>query len=137
MKTDFKLVYMTTIPVRWGDMDSLAHVNNTVYFRYMEQSRVEWFALGSFNNHSLGNGPVLAHAECNFRKPVLYPSTVEVRLYCGMPGNTSLPLFQEIRVVGDEQTIYADGKSRVVWFDHQQGKTISVPEGLRKLVQEK
>ncbi|MGB8338740.1 MAG: thioesterase family protein [Burkholderiales bacterium] len=136
MKTDLKLVYTTTIPVRWGDMDSLAHVNNTVYFRYMEQSRVEWFALGGFNAHNLGSGPVLAHAECNFRKPVLYPSTVEVRLYCGVPGNTSLTLFQEIRVKGDD-TIYADGKSRVVWFNHREGKTISVPDGLRKLITEK
>jgi acyl-CoA thioester hydrolase len=136
MKAGFKLVYTTAIPVRWGDMDSLAHVNNTVYFRYMEQSRVEWFALGGFNAHSKGSGPVLAHAECNFRKPVLYPSTVEVRLYCGVPGNTSLPLFQEIRVQGDD-TIYADGASRVVWFDHREGKTISVPDGLRKLVTEK
>jgi len=25
------------MPIRWGDM-----VNNTVYFRYMEQTRIEW-----------------------------------------------------------------------------------------------
>jgi acyl-CoA thioester hydrolase len=30
------------MPVRWGDMDAYGHVNNTVYFRYMEQVRVEW-----------------------------------------------------------------------------------------------
>ena len=24
------------IPIRWGDMDAMGHVNNTVYFRYME-----------------------------------------------------------------------------------------------------
>jgi acyl-CoA thioester hydrolase len=136
MKTDFKHVYTTTIPVRWGDMDSLAHVNNTVYYRYMEQSRVELFALGGFNAHDKGCGPLLAHAACNFRKPILYPSTVEVRLYAGVPGNTSLPLFQELRVVGEE-TIYADGESRVVWFDHREGKTIAVPDGLRKLILEK
>ena len=23
-------------------MDALGHVNNTVYFRYMEQARIEW-----------------------------------------------------------------------------------------------
>lgn len=136
MKADFKHVYTTTIPVRWGDMDSLAHVNNTVYYRYMEQSRVEWFALGGFNAHDKGSGPVLAHAACNFRKPILYPSTVEVRLYAGVPGNTSLSLFQELRVIG-EDTVYADGESRVVWFDHREGKTISVPDGLRKLILEK
>ena len=40
MKNDFKLVYTTRIPVRWGDMDALGHVNNTVYYRYMEQRKV-------------------------------------------------------------------------------------------------
>ncbi len=31
-----KLVHVTTMPIRWGDMDAYGHVNNTVYFRYME-----------------------------------------------------------------------------------------------------
>ena len=30
------------MPIRWGDMDAMGHVNNTVYFRYMEQTRIEW-----------------------------------------------------------------------------------------------
>src|SRR5262249_4596236 len=35
-------VHSTTLPIRWGDMDAQGHVNNTVYFRYMEQARIEW-----------------------------------------------------------------------------------------------
>jgi len=41
--TEKKLVHVERIPVRWGDMDAMAHVNNTVYFRYMEQTRISWF----------------------------------------------------------------------------------------------
>ena len=29
--------------MRWSDMDALGHVNNVVYFRFMEQARIEWF----------------------------------------------------------------------------------------------
>ncbi len=37
------LVHTSLQSVRWGDMDMLGHVNNnTVYFRYMEQGRIEW-----------------------------------------------------------------------------------------------
>ena len=36
------LVHTSRQPIRWGDMDALGHVNNTVYFRYMEQARIEW-----------------------------------------------------------------------------------------------
>jgi len=38
-----KLVHVESIPVRWGDMDAMGHVNNTVYFRFMEQTRISWF----------------------------------------------------------------------------------------------
>ena len=31
------------LDVAWGDMDSLGHVNNVVYFRYFENARVEYF----------------------------------------------------------------------------------------------
>ena len=44
------LVHTSLQPIRWGDMDVLGHVNNTVYFRYMEQARIEWiYALASGN----------------------------------------------------------------------------------------
>ena len=31
---DKKLVHESIIPIRWGDMDAMGHVNNTIYFRY-------------------------------------------------------------------------------------------------------
>lgn len=37
-----KLVFETRFPVRWGDMDAMGHVNNTVYFRYLETARIDW-----------------------------------------------------------------------------------------------
>ena len=32
------------IPVAWGDMDAMGHVNNAVYFRYFETARISCFA---------------------------------------------------------------------------------------------
>ena len=37
-----RLVYQMTIPIRWGDMDAMNHVNNTTYFRYLETCRIDW-----------------------------------------------------------------------------------------------
>ena len=31
-----KLTHQMVMPIRWGDMDAMGHVNNTLYFRYME-----------------------------------------------------------------------------------------------------
>lgn len=36
------LLHTERIVVRWGDMDSVGHVNNAVYFTYMESARVGW-----------------------------------------------------------------------------------------------
>ena len=41
MEPEKKLIHTTKMPIRWGDMDAYGHVNNTVYFRYMEQVRCE------------------------------------------------------------------------------------------------
>ena len=37
-----RFVHESTMEIRWGDMDAFQHVNNTLYFRYMEQSRIDW-----------------------------------------------------------------------------------------------
>ena len=29
-------------PVQWGDQDAYQHVNNTIYFRYFEETRFQW-----------------------------------------------------------------------------------------------
>ena len=43
-----KWVHELVIPIRWGDMDAMGHVNNTVYFRYFESARIEYLrSLGS------------------------------------------------------------------------------------------
>ena len=36
------IVYKENIVVRWGDIDALRHVNNSVYFSYFEQARANW-----------------------------------------------------------------------------------------------
>lgn len=41
-------------------MDLLGHVNNTAYFRYFEQARIEWlYALQPAGEAFVGTGPVI------------------------------------------------------------------------------
>ena len=63
MTTPRLLVHTTTQSIRWGDMDALGHVNNTVYFRYMEQARIEWFyAHTKAVAYSGNDGPLIVNA---------------------------------------------------------------------------
>lgn len=128
-----KLVFTTRIPIRWGDMDAMGHVNNTVYFRYAEQARIEWLAtLGFPAGHQRDESPVIINASCTFQIPLTYPGTVEVRMYTGNAGRSSLPTYFDMRPLGEER-IYAEGAAKMVWMNPSTGKSIPLPDRMRGL----
>ena len=128
-----KLVHTERIEIRWGDMDAMGHVNNTVYFRYMEQARIGWFdALLPRGDAWSKIGIVIVNASCNFRKPINYPGTVEVKVFSGGPGGSSVPTFYEMKVNGE---LDADGAAKVVFVDAEKQKPLRIPDDIRKLLQ--
>jgi acyl-CoA thioester hydrolase len=114
-------------------MDAMGHVNNTVYFRYMEQARISWFdALVPEDEAWKSTGIVIANASCNFKRPINYPGTVEVRLSVGSPGGSSVPTFYELLV---DEEIHADGEATVVFIDMEKQKPIRIPQNIREALQ--
>jgi acyl-CoA thioester hydrolase len=133
MTDERKLVHVERIEIRWGDMDAMGHVNNTVYFRYMEQARIGWFdALVPSEEAWKSIGIVIANASCNFKRPINYPGTVEVRVLVGAPGGSSVPTFYELLV---EDHLYADGAATVVFIDMALQKPIRIPQKIREALQ--
>jgi len=127
--TEKKLVHVERIPIRWGDMDAMGHVNNTVYFRYMEQARIGWFdALVPAAEAWKDTGIVIANASCNFKRALNYPGTVEVRLSIDPPGGSSVSTFYELKM---DDTLYADGAAVVVFIGMKSQKPIRIPQGIR------
>lgn len=130
-----KLLHVEKIPIRWGDMDAYGHVNNTVYFRYMEQARVAWLEAVGVPMGVPVQGPVIINASCTFLKQLTYPGIIEVRMYGGTPGRSSLPSHYELRREGEE-ALYAEGAAKIVWVDHALGRSCPLPERIRKLLVE-
>ena len=127
-----KRVHVEAIAIRWGDMDAMGHVNNTVYFRYMEQARIAWFeALLPSGEAWARTSIVIVNASCNFRKPINYPGTVEVKVFAGEPGGSSLATYYELQVEND---LYADGAATVVFVDAQKQKPLRIPDHVRMLL---
>ena len=128
-----KLVHVERIAIRWGDMDAMGHVNNTVYFRYMEQARISWFdALVPRGEAWQSTGIVVANATCNFRRPINYPGTVEVKVSIGAPGGSSVPTFYDLSIKGE---LYADGAATVVFIDMARQKPVRIPSTIRERLQ--
>jgi len=42
-----------TIPVAWGEMDAYGHVNNSVYFRYIESARIKYLSEVGWDEYEL------------------------------------------------------------------------------------
>ena len=120
------------IPVAWGDMDAMGHVNNTVYFRYFETARIDCFAglgLGSIER-SDGVGPILHSASCRFRIPLTHPDTVAVGVRIGDIGDDRFVM--SYRAVSRRHgAVAADGESLIVTFDYADGTKARVPDELR------
>ena len=133
-KDGTKLVHSEVIPIRWGDMDAMMHVNNTVYFRYMEQARISWMETwgGGAGGADQAEGPVIANASCQFKRPLKYPGSIEIRLFAGTIGRSSLPTHYEIRRIDDPATLYATGDALFVWISNVTGKPAAFPDTLRQ-----
>jgi acyl-CoA thioester hydrolase len=131
---DKKLTHEMVIPIRWGDMDAMGHVNNTTYFRYFEIVRLEWlFKVGAPTDPN-GLGPVIVNAFCNFIRQLEYPGDVLARHYVANPGRSSFDTFITLERTDHPGVIYAEGGSKTVWTDFKAQKSHPLPQWLRDLV---
>ncbi len=131
MSDDRPLLHTARLPVRWGDQDALGHVNNATYFTYFEQARIESFRRLLPAGWQDDAGPILASIRCDFRRPVVYPATLVVRVYAGEPGRTSFPQTYELSVEGDLDTVYARSEAALVWVSRATGRPTPLPDALR------
>jgi|SRR5690625_4807548 len=114
-------VFSCVIPVKWGDMDALNHVNNAVYFQYMEEARAQLFQRAGLAMPAKKIG-ILAHLSCDFVKPILYPETIEVRLAISKVGRSSLTMEALICQQGNIDQVYAKASFVLVGANATTGK---------------
>lgn len=123
------------VPVQWGDMDSFQHVNNIVYLRWLETSRVRYLEVAGLNSilAQTNCGPILVSVHCNYRKQLRYPDEVLIGARMMKLGGTSMKVEHIIYSVG-QQAVSADGESVVVYFDYGNQKAIMIPDAIRELI---
>jgi acyl-CoA thioester hydrolase len=125
--------HVEPITVRWGDLDSMGHVNNAKYFTYCESARMSYFAAVRMKEHREGerHGPALAAANLNFRQQVRWPSELEVATRVSEIGRSSFKMEYELFHRGTDDRV-ADGTGVIVWVDYGTGKSIPLPESLKE-----
>jgi acyl-CoA thioester hydrolase len=121
------------VPVQWGDMDALGHVNNAVYFTWFESARIALFErVGLPMTGVPSAGPILAHTRCDFLAPVRYPADVLAGTRVEGLGRTSFTMEYEVALASDPERPVARGAGVVVLIDYRDGSKVPLPETLRE-----
>ncbi len=109
-----------TLTVLWGHMDAFQHVNNVVYFRYLESARIEYFRVAGLMEYMErgGVGPILAATSCRYIRPLTFPDTVKIG--CRTKWISSSEMEQEYGVYSVKQDkIVAVGTGLIVAYDYE------------------
>ena len=113
-------------------MDALGHVNNAVYFQYMEQARSDWLNRGiEGGGYDAGQSSVIVNTSCEFLAPLAFPGDVVVRMYLGDLGRTSVGSFYEIAMA---DRTYARGAAKMVWIEIATGRATPLPQRIAALL---
>ncbi len=131
---------ITEIPVLWGDMDDFGHVNNIIYLKWCETSRVELFRevwnLKSLKMEDIlakeGMGPILANFNMNYRIPVEYPDIITVKTRVTKIGNTSFSVSHELYSKMSGDNFVANAESVIVMINYKSGKKAIIDDNNRR-----
>ena len=129
-----KLVYEMTMPIRWGDMDAMGHVNNIMYFRYLETARINWLQTIDAVPDPAKEGIVIINAFCNFYKQLEYPGDIRLKMYTSDPARTTFETWATMERDDQPSVIYAAGGATTIWVDFHKQKAIDLPDRIRKIV---
>lgn len=123
-----QLIHTCQFQLRWGDLDQLGHLNNTVYFRAFEQARTEWIAkyppeLDPGNNAYV----VIIHTEATFLRELKDLGYATIRIYSGEVGRSSMSQYYELAHSNAPDVVLCTGTAKLVWVDPDTAKSTAIP----------
>ena len=130
--------YEVDIEVAFRDIDAFGHVNNAVFFSYMEYARVKYviklFAGTPLATEGLLDIPlILVEATCTYRSPAVLGETLTLGIGLSRFGNTSFDL--AYRFLGQDGRDVALGKTIQVMYDYTTNRAFPIPRAVREQVE--
>lgn len=130
LQSQFPAVYEQK--VAWGDMDAFGHVNNVMYYRYIESARIAYFdLLNVFEQDVL---TVVASSQCKYLKPVFYPDVLHIGARVEEMRNSAIRMYY-VLYSEKQQQVVAEGEAVVVFVDKVEMNKTAIPLHLRYLIQ--
>jgi acyl-CoA thioester hydrolase len=128
-------MFVTKISPRFGDVDGLGHINNTVLAIWFETGRNPLFRMFEPNlNLSPETWPlIMAHPDFDFVGELFFQYDVEIRTYIDRIGTKSFTVYHE---AWQEGRLCVTGKAVVVHYDFKKKETTPIPEDKKKRLAE-
>lgn len=128
---------VTEIPVAWGEMDALQHVNNVVYFRYFETARIDFFnRLFPLDTlYKSGIGPVISENQARYKRPVTFPDTLLVSVSISDIHSDRFTMHYQA-FSKQQQAVTTLGTSVAVMFNFKTGKKAELPAELLAILKQ-
>ena len=125
-----KFPFAMPVQVRFRDIDGMGHVNNAVFFTYIEAARTEYLMKIMGAKRLEDVDWIVASASLNFRRAIGYGDLIEVRVGPTKVGSTSFTLYYEIWDTR-ENALVAEGETVIVMFDYGKRAKKPIAAGLR------
>lgn len=133
IKTDtFK--YRTDLEMRFTDLDMMGHVNNAVYFTYMEIGRTKYWQQ-AIQWDWKKTGVVMGQANITYLKPLHLGDKISIYVRTSRIGNTSFDLeYIIVKTQHGEEIICSKGKTVCVVYDYETRSPVKIPEWERNKI---
>lgn len=121
--------FQRELDVRWGDFDSLGHVNHATYATYCEHVRLKYLeevldvTLDQLSAGEEGFSMVIANLEIDYRYPISEPDTVTVAMGVTALGTSSIVTEYELRAEGQ---VAATVEATLVAVDAETGSSMAL-----------
>ncbi|WP_373893518.1 acyl-CoA thioesterase [Virgibacillus natechei] len=123
------------IKVRFGETDALGHINNTNYFAYMEETRLDFLQKLGLDISNKDFSIILASAKCDFIRQGYFGQILEIDTKVVKIGRTSVTLSTDM-VDKESGNMIAKGEATVVYFNVLEQKPTEIPEWIKTSLEE-
>ena len=121
-----------SIPVRFQDIDSMGHVNNTVYPYFLAEARARYYE-AVLNINLQAADTVVVHMSIDYRGEITHGDVVDVAVRIPELGASSITMHYTFRV--DGETV-AKAETVQVMYDREKRASRDIPRAWRNKMED-
>ncbi|MDA3902686.1 MAG: thioesterase family protein [Desulfuromusa sp.] len=123
------LKFTTPIEIRFSDLDAYGHVNNALFFTYLETARVKLFQqhFGAFLDSNLMF--LVVRAECDYRLPIELNDPLQITIHIDQVRHSSFNFSYQMHDGAGK--IFAQANTVMVSYDPKIKKPVAIPPEIK------